>query len=204
MCGCLTMEAQKPAEYTAPIQKNVCSFHQDNQFCPKEGFVVCPSCKFCFCITHRHADQHNCIPTIQADLVSKQIKEEVKESKQAIIDRIRARAIEETKQKNTGAVSEKQAKINAKVMRMKVKSSAQGNQKVPKEHRFAIRLVLSLLGECEQIKNQFFDDRMNLGQVIDALRTELGFSTLPVKVMWDDTLVEFTLETVLSDLTTKH
>lgn len=60
-------------------------------------------------------------------------------------------------------MSEKQAKINAKVMRMKVKSSAQGNQKVPKEHRFAIRLVLSLLGECEQMKNQFFDDRMNLG-----------------------------------------
>ena len=44
---------------------------------------------------------------------------------------------------------------------MRVKNKAKGDAKVPKEHRFPIKIVIEEQDDAEHLK--FFDDRMNLG-----------------------------------------
>lgn len=99
-----------------------------------------------------------------------------------------------------------------KVLRMKAKSGAKGDAKIPKEHRFAFRVQIQLAEkEAEQVS--FFDARKKVGQMVDEICKQnnlaqvLDFEKVEetrLRVMWDDTLIELSMEALLSELPAQY
>ena len=91
---------------------------------------------------------------------------------------------------------------------MKAKSSAKGDAKIPKEHRFAFRVQIQLAEkEAEQV--QYFDARKKVGQMVDEICKQNNLAQVTnfeqveetkLRVMWDDTLIELPMEATLSEL----
>ncbi|CDW75297.1 an1 zinc finger protein [Stylonychia lemnae] len=156
----------------------VCSFYSDphdkSSICPKVGVAKCYYCEMLFCLDHRFEDLHDCMGLKQIE-AQKQVKEE---QKQSILDKIREKKennFNSIKKLESSQMSDKQKKLNKTVLRMKTKSSAKGDQKIPKDRRFALLIEISQHIQNEVQGNKsfyqtplFFDKSMSLGQVIDA------------------------------------
>ena len=140
--------------------------------CPKEGHVFCKDCNMCFCISHRYVDDHECKVFAKKEEAKQSASNEVSDVKRAILDKIADRAAKDKKSKGSNTVmTDKQKSINAKVARMKVKSKAVGDNKVAKEHRFAVKLVFEL-NDANEETLQFFHGMLKVGQVIDLICKE--------------------------------
>ena len=108
-----------------------------------------------FCIQHRFESDHDC-------KAFKKIEEQKSndpnlQEKNALISKIKERSLQEKKE----VISKPLTATQKKVLRIKVKSKAKGDPKLPKEYRFYARILVPEKEQLEILK--YFDCRMNLG-----------------------------------------
>ncbi|TNV76290.1 hypothetical protein FGO68_gene10662 [Halteria grandinella] len=156
-----------------------CTFYIDQVPCEREGVSKCAICENMYCLSHRFEDQHPC----QGLQAIEEQKRQMEAPKLALIDKIRARA---QKDGNGASVvkstDEKQKKINKTLQRIKIKQTAKGDAKIPKDRRFVVFIELSetIKSEVTPLQLQsissgtYFDKQMSIGQMLDSACKLIG------------------------------
>jgi len=137
--------------------------------CKKPQFIQCKKCHFKFCPGHRFPDQHNCPghPLAQAQSLSSSFA--------SMFSRT------DKKEKPTKAKKRKPRKINPMVERMKLKTTAKGNKKVPYQDRFYAMVEFSQQTLKKPSVSMFFNKNSVGGQVLDEICTRCRIHYNPYK-----------------------
>ncbi|KAK6185823.1 hypothetical protein SNE40_007971 [Patella caerulea] len=128
--------------------------------------IPCPKCKNCFCLKHRHAQDHQC-KVLAAETLNKVSKtsEHVKDilaSKQPFV-------------KKPIKKGSKSAKTAAKVALMKMKMNAIGDKGIPDTEKIYFQVYLPLKTPTKT-KNIFFSKKWSIGRVIDEIASSTGLT----------------------------
>lgn len=136
--------------------------------CKKPQFIPCKNCHFKFCPMHRFPDQHNC----QGHVLSQSFGSTFKN----IFSRT-----DEKKKKPPKAKKRKPRKINPMVEKIKLKTTAKGNNKVPSKDRFYAMIEFSQNTLKKPATSMFFDRNSVGGQVLDEICTRNRIHYNPYK-----------------------
>lgn len=120
--------------------------------------IVCPACRFNFCLKHRHQDDHHCKMITVAEEKMKLTRQHIEQL--------------QTKQKPKSRGRKSQATA-AKVMLMKIKMKAEGNKSIPECERIYLQVALPL-GSKDRFKPMFFSKKWSVGRVVDVVANKAG------------------------------
>lgn len=135
--------------------------------CKKPSFIECKKCHFKFCAGHRFPDQHNCPghPLTESSFGS---------TFTSIFNRT------DKKKKNPKKKS-KPRKVNPMVEKIKLKTTAKGNNKVASSDRFYAMVEFSQQTLKKPSVSMFFDRNLVGGQVLDEICTRNRIHYNPYK-----------------------
>lgn len=162
--GCPVVEMKQESSTT--VKSEVTVYHCSKLDCKsKEPVpVICQFCTLQFCLSHRHAQDHDCakMPRTEKPVPMAKTAEMVKE--------IQAR--QQANPRKNKPKSEKARKMAAKVALMKMKIHAEGDSGIPERERVYLDVHLPSQSSV-QSKPFFFSSLSSIGRIVDSLADSL-------------------------------
>jgi len=138
--------------------------------CKRREFIEikCDLCGNCYCLEHRHYDDHNCtcVPGVQEEKLPKTTE---------LVNKMLNSESCTPKQQSVAKLSAKSAATASKIALIKLKQKASGDRSVPDADRVFFNVILPL-GSHKKLMPMFFSRNWYVGKAIDKAASAASIS----------------------------